>query len=579
MPQTWGRHHASWRPGIHNPRMAAAEHTLAGRPPAPAADRQRTAGPDAARRVLRFVSVLRAVIAGAMLVVSLANQDVPILGVRNSALFLDTAALYTVFSVVVLAWQWHRPVVPPRLALFELAVDILAITLLMHASGGVRSGIGGLLVVFVGAGSISLRGREAFLTAAIAALAILVEQMVSVLDQQAPSREFIAAGVLGAIIFLIASVAYPLARRLEESEALARQRGIDLANLAQLNEYIIQNLRESIVVVDADNRVRLINQSAAEHIGIRPDDPERDLTRLAPHLGRMLADWRRQGNPLLQPPPFMSADGSTRVNAYLAPLGGAAGASAGGEAGPVLMFLEDASVLAHKVQQSKLAALGRLSASIAHEIRNPVGALSHASQLLEESAALDDDDRRLIDIIQANSRRVNGIVENVLQLSRRENSRPELIYLRDWTREFATEFSSTLELMEGQLAVAEAEDVEVRMDPNHLRQVVWNLCENAVKYGSGNGGIAVELGFGRLPGSRRPYLEVLDSGPGIPEEMREQIFEPFATGRSGGTGLGLFISRELCECNQATLVHEARRGGGSVFRIVFADPARWENQA
>lgn len=530
---------------------------------------------DGARGVLRFVSLLRAVIAITMLGISLANQDGPILGVRNSALFLNTAGLYTAFALLVLAWQWRRAVVPPRVALVELAVDILAITLLMHASGGVRSGIGGLLVVFVGAGSITLRGREAFFTAALAALAILVEQTVSVIGQQAPSREFIAAGVLGMIIFMIASAAYPLARRLEESEALARQRGIDLANLGQLNEYIIQNLRESIVVVDADNRVRLINQSAAEHAGIRRDDPEQDLARLAPHLSRMLADWRRQGNPLLQPPPFMSADGTTRINAYLAPLGG----NPGGEEGAVLMFLENASLLAQKVQQTKLAALGRLSASIAHEIRNPVGALSHASQLLEESTALSAEDRRLIAIIQTNSRRVNDIVENVLQLSRREDSRPELIYLRDWSREFATEFSSTLELFEGQLKVTAPADVEVRMDPGHLRQIVWNLCENAVKYGSTNGGIAVEISFGRLPGNRRPYLEVLDSGPGIPEEMREQVFEPFATGRSGGTGLGLFISRELCECNQATLVYDARRDGGSVFRIVFADPARWENQA
>lgn len=559
--------------------MAAAEHAFSTSTQGPAADRQRPGGTDAARRVLRIVSVLRAAIAGTMLVVALTSQDVPILGVRNSGLFLDTAGLYTAFALLVLAWQWPRPVVPPRIALVELAVDILAVTLLMHASGGVRSGIGGLLVVFVGAGSITLRGREAFFTAAVAALAILAEQTFSVLERQAPSREFIAAGVLGGIIFLVASVAYLLARRLEESEALARQRGIDLANLAQLNEYIIQNLRESIVVVDGDNRIRLINQSAAEHIGIRPGDPDRDLTRLAPHLSRMLADWRRQQNPLLQPPPFMSADGTTRVNAYLAPLGGPAGTTAGEGAGAVLMFLEDAGVLAQKIQQTKLAALGRLSASIAHEIRNPVGALSHASQLLEESTALEGDDRRLIDIIQANSRRVNGIVENVLQLSRREDSRPELIYLRDWTREFATEFSSTLELLEGQLSVAQSEDVEVRMDPGHLRQIVWNLCENAVKYGSSTGGIAVEIDFGRLPGNRRPYLAVMDSGPGIPGEMQEQVFEPFATGRSGGTGLGLFISRELCECNQATLVYENRRGGGSVFRVVFADPARWEKPA
>jgi two-component system sensor histidine kinase PilS (NtrC family) len=462
--------------------------------------------------------------------------------------------------VLLLVWQWRQPVIVPRLVLVELLVDVLAISLLMYASSGVRSGIGGLLVVFVGAASLSLQGRQAFFGSAIAALAVLAEQSLRVLEHGAPSGDFVAAGVLGAIIFMIASAAY----------ALARQRGIDLANLAQLNDYIIQNLRESIVVVDAANRVRLINQSAAEHTGIRTREPGQDLARLAPHLHRMLSDWRKQGNPLLQPPSFLSADGSTRINAYLAPLGG-------GEDGPVLMFLEDAGLLSQKVQQTKLAALGRLSASIAHEIRNPVGALSHASQLLEESPRLSADDRRLIDIIRTNSGRVNEIIENVLQLSRRETSRPELIYLAGWTRDFAAEFSSTLELHEGQVSVTTSEDVEVRVDPSQLRQIVWNLCENAIKYGSSNGGIAVEIAFGRLPGNRRPYLEVSDCGAGIAEELREQMFEPFATGRSGGTGLGLFISRELCECNRAALVYEARRGGGSVFRIVFADPARWEN--
>ncbi len=555
--------------------MAAAEQTLHEPLRPPAEEFTRSIGNDASRRVLRFVGVFRAGIAAAMLLIALGFPVSPILGTRDPALFLTTAAIYSAFALLVLAWQWQRPVILPRIALLELAADVLAVTLLMHASGGVQSGIGGLLVVFVGAASLTLRGRQAFFAAAVAALAVLAEQAFSVLDRSAPSGEFLAAGVLGAIIFMIASAAYPMARRLEESEALARQRGIDLANLAQLNEYIIQNLRESIVVVDEANRIRLINQSAAEHAGIRTREPGQDLARLAPHLSRMLADWRRQGNPLLQPPSFLSADGATRINAYLAPLGGR-------EDGPVLMFLEDAGLLAQKVQQTKLAALGRLSASIAHEIRNPVGALSHASQLLDESPGLSPDDRRLIDIIQTNSRRVSEIVENVLQLSRRENSRPELIYLSSWTREFAAEFSSTLELYEGQVTVAPAEDVEVRMDPGHLRQIVWNLCENAVKYGSVTGGIAVEISFGRLPGTRRPYLEVADSGPGIPPEMRDQIFEPFATGRNGGTGLGLFISRELCECNRAALIHEPRQsrgkgGGGSIFRIVFADPGRWES--
>lgn len=551
--------------------MVTAEQTLHTPLRPPADEFTRTIGNEVSRRVLRFVGIFRAVISATMLVIALGYPVSPVLGAAEPELFLTAAATYCAFALVILLWQWQRPLIFPRVALFELGADVLAVTVLMHASGGIQSGIGGLLVVFVGAASLTLRGRQAFFGAAVATLAVLAEQAINVLGKTAPSGDFVAAGVLGAIIFMIASAAYPLARRLEESEALARQRGIDLANLAQLNEYVIQNLRESIVVVDEANRIRLINQSAAEHAGIRTRQPGQDLARLAPHLSRMLADWRRQGNPLLQPPAFLSADGSTRINAYLAPLGGR-------EDGPVLMFLEDAGLLAQKVQQSKLAALGRLSASIAHEIRNPVGALSHASQLLEESTSLGPNDRRLIDIIQTNSRRVSEIVENVLQLSRRENSRPELIYLASWTREFATEFSSTCELHEGQVTVAPADDVEVRMDPSHLRQIVWNLCENAVKYASGNGGIAVEIGFGRLPGNRRPYLEVADSGPGIPEELREQIFEPFATGRTGGSGLGLFISRELCECNRAALIHESRPGRtGSVFRIVFADPARWEN--
>jgi two-component system sensor histidine kinase PilS (NtrC family) len=556
--------------------MATAEHTLTTQAAAPvpgglaAETAARSIGNDASRRVLRFVVIFRAVVGIVLLAIALGFRDPQLLGIRNTGLFLASTASYCLFAVLLLVWQWRRPVIVPRLVLVELLVDVLAVSLLMYASSGVRSGLGGLLVVFVGAASLSLKGRQAFFGSAIAALAVLAEQSLRVLEQGAPSGDFVAAGVLGAIIFMIASAAWPLARRLEESEALARQRGIDLANLAQLNDYIIQNLRESIVVVDAANRVRLINQSAAEHTGIRNREPGQDLAQLAPHLSRMLSDWRRQGNPLLQPPSFLSADGSTRINAYLAPLGG-------GDDGPVLMFLEDAGLLSQKVQQTKLAALGRLSASIAHEIRNPVGALSHASQLLEESPRLSADDRRLIDIIRTNSRRVNEIIENVLQLSRRESSRPELIYLAGWSRDFAAEFSSTLELHEGQVSVTSTEDVEVRFDPSQLRQIVWNLCENAIKYGSSNGGIAVEISFGRLPGNRRPFLEVSDSGAGIPEELREQIFEPFATGRSGGTGLGLFISRELCECNRAALVYEARRGGGSVFRIVFADPARWEN--
>jgi two-component system sensor histidine kinase PilS (NtrC family) len=230
-----------------------------------------------------------------------------------------------------------------------------------------------------------------------------------------------------------------------------------------------------------------------------------------------------------------------------------------------------------RVQQSKLASLGRLSASIAHEIRNPVGAMSHAAQLLAEADGITDADMRLTEIIKTHSSRVSHIIDNMLQLSRRENSRPERVVLKSWLDEFAEEFSRTLELQEGEFSIASFdEDLEVRMDPSHLRQVLWNLCDNAVKYASETGGIMVEIEAGRLQGQGRPYIEVLDHGLGVDSATAEKMFEPFYTERKGGTGLGLYISRELCELNRATLLYLDRPSGGSIFRIVFADPDRWD---
>ncbi len=370
----------------------------------------------------------------------------------------------------------------------------------------------------------------------------------------------------------IAIAIQPFVRRVGESEALARQRGIDLRNLGQLNEYIIQNLREAILVVDERREIRLTNQAAAEQLGLRQLQPGDHLSTASPDIFGLLRQW--QENAPVSPSEtasFLAADQTTRINAHFVPLGNDR------NSGPVLIFLEDGSLFSEKVQQSKLAALGRLSASIAHEIRNPIGALSHASQLLRESADLGPQDARFIDIIQTNAKRVSDIVENILQMSRKEAAKPQRLSLERWTREFVREFESTLELHEGQISIIDSQDVDVRMDPGHLHQVAWNLCENAVKYASETaGGIAVELRFGRLANNGRPFFEIADHGPGIPDAMEDVIFEPFATGPAGGTGLGLYICRELCECNGGTLRYRSRETGGSVFQIVFADPERWE---
>src|SRR3569833_1262383 len=489
-------------------------------------------------------------------------------------LFLSACIAYFTAAVMLiiarrLDWASLRIV-----TLVNASVDSIAIALIVYASGGIASGLGILLVLPVAALAVLATHRDAFLIAAVAALAVLVQQVFAGLADNTPTTDYTSAGVLGVVLFAVALSLWPVAARLRESEALVRRQEVDLANLAQLTQYIVQHLRESILVIDSQDQNRLIIESAAEMQGDDMAYPDVLLGEASPQLRYLLETWRKQeGHTGVFPgmdPTFVSADGGRVIRAHFAPLGGS-------NPTPVIVFLEDTSLLAERVQQSKLAALGRLSASIAHEIRNPVGAMSHAGQLLAESPDISSEDRRLTEIIRTNAERVSGIIENVLRLSRREETHVERLSLQAWCDEFHEEFCETMQWPCERLEVNGTPAAnEVRADPSQLRQIVWNLCENALKHGVRESPEqVVEIRYGRMSPTARPFLEVADRGPGVAPENAERIFEPFF---SGGrvTGLGLFLARELAQTNGATLLYEARPGGGSIFRLVFSDPRRWE---
>jgi two-component system sensor histidine kinase PilS (NtrC family) len=241
-----------------------------------------------------------------------------------------------------------------------------------------------------------------------------------------------------------------------------------------------------------------------------------------------------------------------------------------------LIFLEDATAMARQAQQLQLAALGRLTASIAHEIRNPLGAISHAGQLLAESSNLDEHDHRLTRIIEEQSRRMNTIVENIMQLSRRDRSTPQIIELKPFLHNFAHELCIANNLDDNTIGVNVTPEVlQVRFDPTHLYQILTNLCQNALRYSEDYPGLPrVEIRAAMTEETGRPFVDILDHGAGIEPEVVEQIFEPFFTTSTTGTGLGLYISRELAESNQAHLNYEPVATGGSCFRITFQDPRR-----
>jgi len=515
--------------------------------------------PAPAWQPLRILTFYRVILAGLLTTLYYTLPDSNPFNVQNPALFSSTLHTYLAFSVATgfstrLHWPGYR-----LQAILQVLADIAAIALLMHATGGVTSALAVLLVIAIAAGALILPGRQAFLFAAVGTLTLLFETgLASLAEVETGAGDITRAGLLGLVLFAAAALANVLALRTRESEALAQQRGVDLANLQQLNQYIIGQLQSGLLVVDPDNRIRLANATAATLLGSDARDGAR-LETVAPALASQLELWKKDRQ--LQPETLQSSTASSTLLPRFGELKTAQGNGA-------LIILEDSAQMARQTQQVKLASLGRLTASIAHEIRNPLGAISHAAQLLEESDHLSNADKRLTEIIVNHTRRVNTVIENVLQLSRRSASHPQDLNLADWLSTFREEFLQMENVPSGQLELDLAsENLTVHVDPDHLHQVVLNLCQNGLRHAGSNPHLVVQC---CTEPSGAVRLDVRDNGPGIDKQTAEQIFEPFFTTSASGTGLGLYIARELCEINQARLSHLPADTGGSCFSIHFA---------
>src|SRR3569623_1758332 len=516
---------------------------------------------------LALLNVYRLVLSGLLAFIALTHIELTPLGEYHPLLFVAISVAYFLMALLFTVTLRARA---PNFTLqlhAQLLTDIACIVLLTYASGGIRSGLGTLLVVSLAGGGMLLGGRMAVLYAAISTLALLGEESYIWVRSVLREPNFTHAGVLGGTFFLTVLVAHALARRARESEALAAQRGVDLANMQQLTEYVIQRMQTGVIVIDQNQRIRLINESAWHLLGF-PVNPTREtLHTLSPELAHHLDEWQQQpdGEPQLVRP----TAGGPELLPRFAKLG--QGARSG-----TLIFLENTAALAQQAQQMKLASLGRLTASIAHEIRNPLGAISHAGQLLAESPQLDEGDVRLTEILRAHSRRMNAIVENVLQLSRRQRARPQELALKPWLQQFISDFCLTQNIGAEHITLdVNPPDTMVRMDPQQLHQILWNLCHNGVRYSMAlDGAPRLRLRAGVTADAHTPFLDVIDFGNGVAPDAVDHLFEPFFTTETTGTGLGLYISRELCESNQARLHYMAMPGGGSCFRITFADPRR-----
>lgn len=423
---------------------------------------------------LNFLNLYRLLISGLFVTFYFTGNPFPQLASHNANLFYGASGSYLIAALI------FSMMIRLRTPDFNIQIhtqilsDIIFTTLIMHASGGVQSGLGTLIIISIAGGSIVIRGRHSLLFASVASLAVLYEEYYNKLEGVYLEGSSLQAGILGVTFFTTAIITHYVAKHIRESEALALERGVDLANMSQLTEYIIQRMQTGILVIDKFNRLRLINESAWHMLSMPSIVNNPYLSAVSEKLNESYTNWQSD-NEITTPPIHVSPEYPSLLPRF---------AHLNQEKEPAaLIFLEDASAMSREAQQLQLAALGRLTASIAHEIRNPLGAISHAGQLLAESPNMDKADLRLTQIISDHSKRVNIIIENVMQLGRGNQSYPQLVKLSSYLESFLKDFITANESQRSDFNIEIQQDnIQVHFDPSHLQQILTNLCVNGIRH-------------------------------------------------------------------------------------------------
>ncbi len=502
---------------------------------------------------LRYFSYYRLAVAALFFGGSLYYEDALNLGGHNLSLFRVVALSYLLLGGMLHAVLKNlRDLFNLQLTL-QVCVDVLAITLLMYASAGMRSGLGVMLFVSLTGAALLAPWRLTILYAALSSIAILIEQAFWVLVYDFPTANFVQPGLMSIGFFATSGITGFLAQRVTANEELARQRGRELAVQMRVNQLVIEDMYDGVIVLDQSGRVVQHNPRAQQMIG-EENLRGTDLAALLPEFGVRWRAWRAEGEHV----GASSLDFDLRGRDVRLRI-----LDTGIDEDFALIFVEDVTRTREQAQQLKLAALGRLTVNIAHEIRNPLSAISHATELLAEEQR-EEGRERLYRIVHDNTRRLERLFSDVLQLNRRDRTTPESIQVTPWLMGFIEDFSMNESASADLFSIEVGRDACIQFDREHLRQVMWNLLRNAVRHSRGSAR-SVRVGVRAL--AHQVELNVIDDGPGVEAAHQGQLFEPFFTTDSKGTGLGLYLARELCTANRAVLEYVDDMPGAH-FRVV-----------
>lgn len=508
--------------------------------------------------LLKIYSGYRLLLSLALLGSFLVFEENRIVGNVKPVLFLYASLAYLIINCISILSILPRQKNLSKQSLFvTFFIDIVAIIAIADSTGGVKSGLEILLVVIVAGSSIMLTGQIATLLTALASLFMLADTYRLIEQTHLSSSSVFHTGILGFVLFGTNFFIQTLVQRIRKSQLQAEVNAVEAQRQQQLNQLIVQRMQTGIIVCDSQGFISTLNQSAKELLLDR-DNTTESLYELPPTLKTQLKHWLK--SPQQRLPSFKIENSSIDIQANFSALNSEE---------EILIFLENNQKLSARAQEIKLASLGRLTASIAHEIRNPLSAISHSAQLLKESPQLDEGDKKLSHIIEKHCKRVNQVIENVLQLSRRSTPTPDTLNLQDWLRQFIDDYKSTRQSCNIAL-ITPSQECLTTVDFSQLQQVLTNLVDNGLRYSQQNTGQPkLTLLLDNDSVNQLPYLDIIDEGKGINEQQRNHLFEPFYTTEAQGTGLGLFIAREMCEANQIRIHYLFNNEQKSCFRLHF----------
>lgn len=501
------------------------------------------------KRNLKFYNLYRLIVASILLMSQLiANNSVTS---AQPSLLIKVLFAYFAFSFVFAVFSWSKQADFDISLPIQTIIDIGFILLMMHLFHQNQVGISLLLMITIVFASFISEGRYAIFYAAMASIGILLKETYSIYLVGENADSYTNAALLSVSCFAAAWLSHTLAVRMITSERLASERGLDIVNLAKINALITQEMPNGVLVTGEHQQLKHFNQQFTLLTGL--DDEvlttcileKRSLSTIAPDLAQLLATWTHSQQEFKTAEAVKLGLPNRDLGIRFMPL------SPSKTEGAVI-FVEDWSQIQTQAHQVKLAALGRLTANIAHEIRNPLSAISHANQLLQEDST-DPATLRMLTIIADNVQRLDQIIKDVLELNRRDRTNQESILLNSFISDFYYQFCA-VEKIEPEAFKIQLNDqsIEIFFDRRHLNQILWNLCKNGWRHSQKN---AASLTLSMKISRNAQFVDIAinDDGTGIAPSIQANIFEPFMTTEKTGTGLGLFIARELAEANGAKL--------------------------